>query len=601
MDSPFQSVLNTNYAPSLEEITEIREFCTKPEQEIQTLDAEISRFQEMISTLHSKREKLQETLDAHLALLSPIRRLSPELLQQIFAWCLPSDRNPIMHSSEAPLLLGRVCIGWRRIVYETAELWAAIHVVIPSSENAMQSPIRCEAMKEWLDRSGECPLSISIYAHCPPGDTSSILDALIPFCRRWRSLKMEITIEWAIRLCTIVSGNVPLLRDFVFESATDDQWPHTPSVHPSDANANYADKLLQFMFLHEIRHFGLTMYHVGPSATGLLLPPTPSLLETFSIDLSPVMFHDTTQLLDLLSVLPNLRQCTIKCAVSMVLPGTHGFSVLSIRQRPVVLNKLEQLAIMVTPSTISPHYLQQKENIPLIHIFDNLLVPGLSDMDFLADSDTGDTFKSIFNSFASMVERSSAVITKLTIRRNTKCLARSLEACLEQCPQVAELVIDRMNDGWTPIPYQNEQQDDLMPVGDKVLHVLMRHAYDEEATPLCPTLRTLTLIRFPPSILSDTTLREFLSVRSEMPAPLEHLYLRAREARYQFGPPMTPRIEELELYSEEFDSELEKLRSKGMTISIEPSLTTRYFTRSSPWLGLPAPTVENVLGLTNPG
>ncbi|KAJ7589241.1 hypothetical protein C8J56DRAFT_31491, partial [Mycena floridula] len=74
-DSPFHGVLDTNYAPDDSELDQIRALTVAPLLEIEKLDLEISRLQKA-------RDSLQSFVSSHHALLSPIRRLSPEILQQ---------------------------------------------------------------------------------------------------------------------------------------------------------------------------------------------------------------------------------------------------------------------------------------------------------------------------------------------------------------------------------------------------------------------------------------------------------------------------------------------------------------------------------------
>jgi hypothetical protein len=154
--SPFLEVFRTNYAPSPEEVTQIRRYVSTPLETLRRVEVEISR-------LRFYQDQLKDVVDPHLALLSPIRRVPIELLQQIFLFCLPEDRNVCMHASEAPLLLGRVCMRWREIVRETPGMWRSLHVVVPPSyEGDTLHEERREAVKIWLARSGHLPIRVSL-------------------------------------------------------------------------------------------------------------------------------------------------------------------------------------------------------------------------------------------------------------------------------------------------------------------------------------------------------------------------------------------------------------------------------------------------------
>jgi hypothetical protein len=159
--SPFASVIGTNYAPSDAEISDIRIICFQKQEEIQTLDREIHGLQKTLGDLKARRQDLQESLESHQALTSPIRRIFPEILQLIFKFCLPSTRNVAMLVTEAPMVLGRVCSRWRQVAYVTPEIWAKIHIVVPPVHSPLMQ-LRLDAVREWIDRSGSFPLSISI-------------------------------------------------------------------------------------------------------------------------------------------------------------------------------------------------------------------------------------------------------------------------------------------------------------------------------------------------------------------------------------------------------------------------------------------------------
>ncbi|KAF8214956.1 hypothetical protein K438DRAFT_1435500, partial [Mycena galopus ATCC 62051] len=66
---------------------------------------------------------LQEPIDAHRALLSPIRRVPKDILLEIFFSCLSSKHNAPIDPHEAPFVLGHFCRHWRSIACSTPMLW----------------------------------------------------------------------------------------------------------------------------------------------------------------------------------------------------------------------------------------------------------------------------------------------------------------------------------------------------------------------------------------------------------------------------------------------------------------------------------------------
>ncbi|KAJ7762552.1 hypothetical protein B0H16DRAFT_1529192 [Mycena metata] len=190
------SRLGTNYCPTDEEILEIRALIVERRYRLSQLDIQIRDLQKVVDDLRQERDDF-------------IRRLPHDVVQEIFVACLPTHRNCVMSAVEAPVLLGRICSSWRSISLSTPRLWARLHIVEPScfglspggpSLDAKLAQ-RLDVTKNWLTRSGNCPISISLEGplyprpsagflplSTPTPKTHLFLEALIPFASRWRTL-----------------------------------------------------------------------------------------------------------------------------------------------------------------------------------------------------------------------------------------------------------------------------------------------------------------------------------------------------------------------------------------------------------------------------
>ncbi|KAJ6581782.1 hypothetical protein B0H19DRAFT_884580, partial [Mycena capillaripes] len=123
MSSPFAAQLGTNYCPKDDEILEIKELLVEPTRRLKRLDDEIADLQKAIRKLAEERDGLDAFVAAHQALISPVRRLPLDIIQDIFIACIPTHRNCVMSASEAPVLLGRICSSWRAISLSTPRIW----------------------------------------------------------------------------------------------------------------------------------------------------------------------------------------------------------------------------------------------------------------------------------------------------------------------------------------------------------------------------------------------------------------------------------------------------------------------------------------------
>ncbi|KAF8954862.1 hypothetical protein BDZ97DRAFT_1675657 [Flammula alnicola] len=233
--SPFSSRIGTNYSPTDKELVQIRNLLAEPAVKLATLQKDMDRIQDIYKDLARQHEALSHDIEGHQALLtSPIRRLPVYIIQEIFTRCLPTEHNPMMSCHESPVLLTRICSGWRHIALSTPTLWASIYIVIPSgmtlgvypSSEAWDDWVassldvvnkRTAGVKEWLGRSGGCPLDITIYDRQQNRQTrfhlyDSFIDAIIGLSRRWRKATFDLPSAHLGRVIELAESDVPLLQ-----------------------------------------------------------------------------------------------------------------------------------------------------------------------------------------------------------------------------------------------------------------------------------------------------------------------------------------------------------------------------------------------------
>ena len=218
----FVSLLQNNDPPSESTILEVTESLKAPLNELQGIEAEVQRLEELMETMKTKRQGVQKIINDHNIILSPVRRLPPDVLHEIFFHCLPTHRNPVMKSSESPLLLTRICSSWRYIALSSPQIWSKIHIPLPgdpsfssgygliTDENTLSKRrqrfagvmrMRCDAVRTWLSRSGTCPLSLSVtYPGYYSGLQNSkddelvheMFDILLSFAGRWSDIDLSM-------------------------------------------------------------------------------------------------------------------------------------------------------------------------------------------------------------------------------------------------------------------------------------------------------------------------------------------------------------------------------------------------------------------------
>ncbi|KIK62003.1 hypothetical protein GYMLUDRAFT_84663 [Collybiopsis luxurians FD-317 M1] len=200
--SPFASVLGTNYVPSLAELAQLKTALVGPQQELYRLESEITRVQAALDCLLSEKKRVEAYIDAHQALMSPIRQIPFETLAEIFSWCLPSETAYGVRSlKHAPLLMTMVCRDWRRVAKETPQLWSSLHIYLPPRFSQNAASQRIAGLTSWLQHSAKLPVSISLHGgfYTPginypeaPGNMALMVKSLVAFRDRIKHMNLAL-------------------------------------------------------------------------------------------------------------------------------------------------------------------------------------------------------------------------------------------------------------------------------------------------------------------------------------------------------------------------------------------------------------------------
>ncbi|CAA7263521.1 unnamed protein product [Cyclocybe aegerita] len=202
--SKFRIFVGTNYVPSDDEISELREVLKAPQARLDAIDVEIDKVFRVYNQLANHRQTLSKEIEEVRALISPMRHLPSDILREVFIQTLP-ESDAIMKANRCPLLLTHICRFWRDVALSTPNLWTSLQITVPgnpfpsSTEEPPHKLIESAnkiavGIREWLSRSGALPLSVSLTSNYRGQDSLAhkpITASLIPFSSRWH--KLEIT------------------------------------------------------------------------------------------------------------------------------------------------------------------------------------------------------------------------------------------------------------------------------------------------------------------------------------------------------------------------------------------------------------------------
>ena len=183
--SRLKSLLRENQPPSDLD----KQILAKVEHDIEEYDLAIARLQSAIVSLKSQRDSAKDYVSRHKSLLAPIRRLSNDVLLEIFTYvCSRTILNTsrcftILHQFD----LCQVCKHWRSLVNATPLLWSILETSLyPLKLKVPISDTNLLNLADlFLTKSGNCPLTITLTDHYNDLHPVSVL--LLQHADRWLS------------------------------------------------------------------------------------------------------------------------------------------------------------------------------------------------------------------------------------------------------------------------------------------------------------------------------------------------------------------------------------------------------------------------------
>ncbi|KAF8965951.1 hypothetical protein BDZ97DRAFT_741370 [Flammula alnicola] len=177
-DPPTPYLLCSNIPPSESEATLIYAVIAEAKAEEQRLsnllpDRPDSGSASWKMAAKHKIAQAAKFIHAHEAIISPIRRMPPEILQEIFSFILEhstlehSIRNPYRRvTRDLPWTLSQVCQSWRATALSLPFLWNHLPTLEATRLTKAKTKLQLDVLNELLRRSANTLLSVHIFAPC---------------------------------------------------------------------------------------------------------------------------------------------------------------------------------------------------------------------------------------------------------------------------------------------------------------------------------------------------------------------------------------------------------------------------------------------------
>ena len=340
--SPVPHLLASNKAPSEEETSLIHHAIRRAE----TALSEFTRspttpkgtpqhlFEHGIDK-HPTYVKLRGFIQQHTALLSAVRRVPPEILEEIVMWT--AIGRPLPEVRARRWELAQVAQEWRDAMLGLSALWADLPPVTLPAPDAKRALRQVACLSEVLRRSGDAPLTVTIdtdesktreSAHWHPA-----LDVLASHAERWSTVSMCIPHASIVRLRGI-RNRLPLLKTLSLHIRVGycpvpeplDMFEHAPllrRVHVSGAVPSALK--LPFAQLQHYKHLCITEKTMAQITNYTSLETLMISQQAYGIVFPPV----TLPALKKLQVVANLpaQDATMHCFDALRVPALEELTV----------------------------------------------------------------------------------------------------------------------------------------------------------------------------------------------------------------------------------------------------------------------------------
>ncbi|KAF9018411.1 hypothetical protein BDZ89DRAFT_350718 [Hymenopellis radicata] len=175
------------------------------------VDARLVELQSAANALIQERNRLVQYANGFKLLLSPIRRLPPELLMEIFQHaCARHGWLHFFHRAHMHWVIPQVCRKWRTIALSCPPLWSSIVAVLRPTFPPTST------LDAILHRSGTHPINIRVLVGDNHYDDPHVRDLIAPIrahSSRWRSLRATLPYFATDFTLDILQGSYPFFTD----------------------------------------------------------------------------------------------------------------------------------------------------------------------------------------------------------------------------------------------------------------------------------------------------------------------------------------------------------------------------------------------------
>ncbi|KAF7336856.1 F-box domain-containing protein [Mycena venus] len=208
------ALLSTNEIPEGSEVPFVQSLVSETDSRLASLDDAISKLRGQLKTLEEARTSLLTYRTRNSAILSPLRKMPPEVLGEIFLWTLPSLRDEFTRCKvdvrACPWVLTHVSSGWRTVAHSTPSLWSRVVINYETSAPA-SSAYPSSLVEAQLQRSQKLNIHIRGCEETDFLPQILMFQLLSQHSSRWEELSVRLTPQMSPLLAPL-RDRIPSLK-----------------------------------------------------------------------------------------------------------------------------------------------------------------------------------------------------------------------------------------------------------------------------------------------------------------------------------------------------------------------------------------------------
>jgi hypothetical protein len=220
-DIRYHELLNSNEPPLDAECPSIESVVLRLRRCLSRHDDKLARLRAQIELpeqepleqekLEQKRASLATDLSRNAAILSPLRRMPPEILSEIFMLTLPSDRAVVERGKidlrDSPWMLTRICGRWRTVALASSSLWSFVAI---NCEDNLSAAYPLSLIRTQLQRAKHIRIHFLAEDRLTQYQMD-ILQLLVDHSPLWEEVYLLVTPGF-LPIITTLHDRIPLLR-----------------------------------------------------------------------------------------------------------------------------------------------------------------------------------------------------------------------------------------------------------------------------------------------------------------------------------------------------------------------------------------------------